>query len=201
MSAARLGVLSVALLAACGPEHGPEQKTVPPEAAGANGHAVAKPVVDAARLSAADTDTSNWLTYGRTYDEQRFSPLKQITNRNVGQLKLAWHYDLDAAHRGQESTPLVVDGVMYVTSAWSKVFALDPATGKQLWVFDPAVPGKAGVNGCCDVANRGVAAWNGKVYVGTYDGRLIAPDLVSPYRLCREVGRSLHSRCYTRVTT
>jgi len=130
--------------------------------------------VDAARLTAADADTANWLTYGRTYDEQRFSPLKQINPGNVDQLKLAWHYDLDAAHRVQESTPVVVDGVMYVTTAWSKVFALEASTGKQIWAFDPAVPGSSGIKGCCDVANRGVAFWKGKVYVGTFDGRLIA---------------------------
>ena len=116
------------------------------------------------------------MTYGRTYDEQRFSPLNQITADNVGQLKLAWHVDLDAAHRAQESTPVIVDGVMYVTTAWSKVFALDAATGKQLWAFDPMAQGPAGFKACCDVPNRGVAVWNGKVYVGTIDGRLIALD-------------------------
>ncbi len=134
------------------------------------------PKVDAARLTAADADKANWLTYGRTYDEQRFSPLKQINPASVSQLKLAWHHDLDAAHRVQESTPLIVDGVMYVTTAWSKVLALDPGTGRQLWMFDPAVPGNTGVKGCCDVGNRGVAFWSGKVYVGTFDGRLIALD-------------------------
>ncbi|HEV7444456.1 MAG TPA: PQQ-dependent dehydrogenase, methanol/ethanol family [Steroidobacteraceae bacterium] len=156
MDALRQGAVSlVVVLSACGAQH---------------------PPVDAARLTAADGDTANWLTYGRTYDEQRFSPLKQINTQSVRQLKLAWHYDLDAAHRVQETTPLIVDGVMYVTSAWSKVFALDPATGRQIWAFDPAVPGITGVKGCCDVANRGVAFWNGKVYVGTFDGRLIALD-------------------------
>jgi alcohol dehydrogenase (cytochrome c)/quinohemoprotein ethanol dehydrogenase len=138
---------------------------------------VAKPAtVDAARLNAAHEDGANWLSYGRTYDEQRFSPLKKVDAGNVSQLKLAWHYDLDTAHRVQEATPLVIDGVMYVSSAWSKVFALDAATGKQIWAFDPKVPGKSGVDACCDVANRGVAAWNGKVFVGTLDGRLIALD-------------------------
>ena len=132
--------------------------------------------VDAARLTAAGDDAANWMSYGRTYDEQRFSPLKKIDAGNISQLKLAWHYDLDTAHRVQEATPLVIDGVMYVTSAWSKVFALDAATGKQIWAYDPKVPGTAGVNACCDVANRGVAAWNGKVFVGTLDGRLIALD-------------------------
>ncbi len=167
MNAGRLGAMClVVLVGGCGTAEHAAEAPPPP----------APPVVDEARLTAAGGDAGNWLTYGRTYDEQRFSPLRQISSENVGRLKLAWHHDLDAAHRVQESTPLVVDGVMYVTSAWSRVFALDPATGRQLWMFDPEVPGKTGVQGCCDVANRGVAFWKGKVYVGTFDGRLIALD-------------------------
>ena len=131
--------------------------------------------VNAARIAAADLAPGNWLTHGRTYSEQRFSPLKQINDQNISQLKLAWSYDLDT-HRGQEATPLVVDGVMYFTSAWSKVFALNAATGTLLWSYDPQVPGEWGVNVCCDVVNRGVAIWEGKVFVGTLDGRLIALD-------------------------
>ena len=132
--------------------------------------------VDAARLIAADTEPGNWMSPGRTYDEQRFSPLRKIEAANVKQLGLAWFYDLDAAHRGQESTPLVIDGVMYITTAWSKVFALDAKSGAPLWTFDPKVPGRVGVNACCDAVNRGVAAWQGRVYLGTLDGRLIALD-------------------------
>lgn len=183
MHAARFGALSLAaLLTACGSKSTDSPTSSANTASSASGVAtVATPraAVNAARILAADREPGNWMTYGRTYDEQRFSPLKQINDRNVGQLQLAWHYDLDAAHRVQESTPIVVDGVMYVTSAWSKVFALDPASGKELWVFDPAVPGTTGVKGCCDVANRGVAVWDGKVYIGTFDGRLIALDAAS----------------------
>ncbi|HVN09972.1 MAG TPA: PQQ-binding-like beta-propeller repeat protein, partial [Patescibacteria group bacterium] len=115
------------------------------------------------------------MTTGRTYSEQRFSPLKAIDEKNVSQLALAWSYTLDT-RRGQESTPLVVDGTMYFTTAWSKVVALNAATGAPLWTYDPKVPPEWAVNACCDVVNRGVAAWNGKVYVGTLDGRLIALD-------------------------
>ena len=93
-----------------------------------------------------------------------------------GSSALAWSYDLDTPHRVQEATPLVIDGVMYVTSAWSKLFALDARTGKEIWRFDPKVPGEAGVKACCDVGNRGAAAWNGKIYIGTLDGRLVAVD-------------------------
>jgi quinohemoprotein ethanol dehydrogenase len=135
--------------------------------------------VDAARIEAADREPGNWLTYGRTYDEQRFSPLRQLDAGNVKGLGLAWSFDLPTAHRGQESTPLVIDGVMYVTGAWSKVFALDARNGVLKWAYDPQVPGAAGANACCDVVNRGVAAWHGKVYVGTLDGRLVALDAAS----------------------
>ena len=131
--------------------------------------------VDAARMNNADRDAANWLSYGRTYSEQRFSPLTKITSNNAKQLGLAWFADLDT-NRGQEATPLVIDGVMYVSTAWSLVKAYDAATGKLLWSYDPEVPKELGVEGCCDVVSRGVAAWNGKIYVGTFDGRLVALD-------------------------
>ena len=131
--------------------------------------------VDGARLLAADNEPGNWMSYGRTYNEQRFSPLDKINLQNAGQLGLVWSYDLDTA-RGQEATPIVVDGVMYVSTAWSKVKALDAKTGALLWAYDPKVDGSWGPKACCDVVNRGVAVWKGKVYVGTLDGRLVALD-------------------------
>ena len=138
--------------------------------------------VNESRIVNADREPGNWMTYGRTYDEQRFSPLNQINDRDVSQLGLAWYYDLDT-NRGQEATPIIVDGVMYFTSAWSKVFALNAATGQLLWSYDPKVPGNWAVNACCDVVNRGVAAWNGKIFVGTLDGRLIALDATTGRRI------------------
>ncbi len=126
-----------------------------------------------AQIVHADDQAGNWLTHGRTYSEQRFSPLKQINDHNTARLGLAWYFDLDT-NRGQEATPLVVDGIMYFTSAWSKVFAVNGATGALLWSYDPKVPKQWGVNACCDVVNRGVAIRQGKVYVGALDGRLIA---------------------------
>ncbi|HEY3656957.1 MAG TPA: PQQ-dependent dehydrogenase, methanol/ethanol family [Steroidobacteraceae bacterium] len=156
-------------LGACG------RTQTPPAAAP---QAAPKPAaaVDAVRLTAADHEPGNWMSSGRTYSEQHFSPLRKIDAGNVKQLGLAWSYDLDTAHRGQESTPLVIDGVMYVTSAWSKVFALDAKTGAPIWTYDPKVPGRAAINACCDVVNRGAAAWKGRIYSGTLDGRLIALD-------------------------
>src|SRR5699024_4342029 len=76
----------------------------------------------------------------------------------------------------QEATPLVIDGVIYFTSAWSKAFALDARTGEELWRFDPEVPGETAQHACCDVVNRGLGAWGDNVYLGTLDGRLIALD-------------------------
>src|SRR4029079_14800490 len=116
-----------------------------------------------------------WMSTGRTYGEQRFSPLKQIDASNVGELGLAWFGDLKVP-RAQESTPIFVDGVLYVTTAWSNVRAYDARTGALRWSFDAKVPGEWGTYACCDVVNRGVAVWDGKVYVGTLDGRLVALD-------------------------
>jgi PQQ-dependent dehydrogenase (methanol/ethanol family) len=129
--------------------------------------------VNAAAIEAADQRPGVWLTHGRTYSEQRYSPLKQITGGNVTNVGLAWYEELDT-NRGMEATPIVVDGVMYVTSAWSVVYALDAKTGERKWTYDPKVDRARGVAACCDVVNRGVALWEGKVYAGTIDGRLVA---------------------------
>lgn len=123
----------------------------------------------------AESRPQNWPGYGRTYSEQRYSPLSQIDRGNVSRLKLAWYQDFDT-NRGQEGTPLVVDGVMYATTNWSKIRAMYAATGKLLWSYDPKVPGNIAAKGCCDTVNRGAAYWKGKVYLGTFDGRLIALD-------------------------
>jgi len=128
--------------------------------------------VDTKQLLAAD-GAADWLSYGHGYAEQRFSPLKQIDSRNASRLGLAWYADLDTA-RGQEATPLAIDGVLYTTTAWSMVKAFDAKTGTLLWSFDPGVHREKGYDACCDVANRGVAAYKGLLYVGTLDGRLIA---------------------------
>ncbi len=131
--------------------------------------------IDQARLLGADKDVDNWLEYGRTYAEQRYSPLTQVNDGNVARLGLAFSVPLDT-RRGQEATPIVVDGVMYFSTAWSKVMAVNAATGQVLWKYDPKPVGAQGAEACCDVVNRGVAVWNGKVYVGTIDARLVALD-------------------------
>jgi len=125
-----------------------------------------------------NVEAENWLTHGRTYSEWRHSPLKQINTSNINQLELVWSYELKS-DRGVESTPIVVDGTMYVTGPWSVVSALNAATGEELWVYDPEVPKETASFACCDVVNRGVSFWQGKVYLGSLDGRLIAIDAQS----------------------
>ncbi|HEX3982684.1 MAG TPA: PQQ-dependent dehydrogenase, methanol/ethanol family [Acidisoma sp.] len=134
--------------------------------------------VDATRLDAADSpaNAGQWSSYGRDYSEQRFSPLKQIDVGNVGRLGLAWYADLVERGGSYETTPIEVGGVIYVTAPWSKVYAFDASTGKQLWKYDPKVPGAWAVKLCCGIVNRGVAVWKNKVIWGTLDGRLIAVD-------------------------
>ncbi len=131
--------------------------------------------LDAERLKQADQEVSNWLAHGRTYDEQRFSPLDQINSGNISGLGLAWAFDTNHS-RGLEASPIVIDGVMYSTGNWSVVYANDAKTGELIWQFDPQVDKAWAVHACCDVVNRGVAVWKGKVYVGTLDGYLVAVD-------------------------
>jgi quinohemoprotein ethanol dehydrogenase len=120
-------------------------------------------------------DAADWTTYGRTSDEQRFSPLSQINEQNVAQLGLVWSRELGTS-RGLEATPLVSNGVIYTTGEWSVAYALDAKSGEILWTFDPKVPRARGRFICCDVVNRGVALYHDKVFLGTLDGRLIALD-------------------------
>jgi PQQ-dependent dehydrogenase (methanol/ethanol family) len=134
--------------------------------------------VDHARLTGAEGDTGNWLMYGRTYDDHRFSPLTQINEQTIARLSLLWSRELGTT-RGLEATPLVDNGVIYTTGSWSVVYALDAKTGNVRWTYDPAVPRTRAFFICCDVVNRGVALYRGKVYVGTLDGRLIAIDAQS----------------------
>ena len=154
----RLRVLALAALlplAACGKHQSPP---------------VTEGVTDA---MIANPPEGEWLTYGGDYNEKRFSALTQITDQNAAQLGLAWSADLETA-RGQEATPLMHDGVLYVSTAWSMVKAYDAKTGALKWSYDPKVPRDTLVRACCDAVNRGVALYGDKVYVGTLDGRLVA---------------------------
>ena len=158
-------------------------------------HAQVEPAADSVTSQVANVDTDRiktasageeWLSYGGTYDEQRHSSLTQVNTENVADLGVAWTYEL-STNRGVEATPIVVDGVMYVTSSWSIVHALDAKTGEELWVYDPDVDRSVGVNACCDVVNRGVAVYEGKVFVGVIDGRLEAVDAETGERIWSKV--------------
>jgi glucose dehydrogenase len=132
-------------------------------------------LIDDERIKNADLEPGNWLAYGRTYEEQRFSPLESVNRSNVSRLGLAWAVDMRST-RALEATPIVVDGMMFLSSEWSRVHALDAVTGEEIWFYDPEVPGEWARKACCDVVNRGVAVYKGRVYVASLDGRLIALD-------------------------
>ncbi len=165
-------VLLSLIVSACQRQETPERPVAEPEMRAEPGGVA---WVDAQRIRNADAEPGNWLAHGRTWSEQRFSPLDDINRSNVGELGLAWHFDLDT-NRGQQASPIVVDGVMYTTSAWSKVQVLDAATGQLKWQYDPEVSKEWDVKSCCGVQNRGAAVWKGRVFIGTIDGRLIALD-------------------------
>jgi len=131
----------------------------------------------------ASDDGSNWLLNGRTFDSAHFSPLKQINDQNISKLGLAWYMDVDSA-MGIVSEPIVVDGIAYVSAPQSKVYAVDAATGKLIWKFDPKVRLDQALNGSYSArTNAGVAVWEGKVFVGTGDCRLIGIDAATGKQL------------------
>jgi quinohemoprotein ethanol dehydrogenase len=152
--------------------------------------------VDGQYIVANATDTRSWPSHGLDYAETRFSKLAQINIDNARQLGLVWSYDLEST-RGIEATPLVVGGVMYVSAAWSVVHAIDARTGKKIWTYDPEVPREEGFKGCCDVVNRGVALDRGKVFVGAFDGRLIALDAATGKKVWEQDTIIDRSRFYT----
>lgn len=132
--------------------------------------------IDDERLVQADQTPEEWLSYGRNYEENRFSPLDQINKTTIDSLGLAWSFKL-GSRRGLEATPLVANGIMYFTGTWSKAYAVDARKGELVWEYDPKVPKEYGEKVCCDVINRGVAIYGGLIYLGTLDGRLIALDI------------------------
>jgi len=136
--------------------------------------------IDKERLLAADQHPQDWISLGGNFKQQHYSPLSSINAENLGKLGLAWSYDARSrrgrVQRGLEATPIVVDGVLYTSGAWGVVYALDAKTGKEIWRYDPEVDGNYARRACCDVVNRGVQVWKGKVYVGVLDGFLVCLD-------------------------
>ena len=170
-------VLSLSFFALAGALVACAERSVPVEPVAESAAPSVAPVelVDAARIIKADTTPGEWLSHGRTYSEQRFSPLSQINEDTIADLGLAWYADLPTK-RGIETTPLMANGKLYATGSWGHVLAYDARKGNLLWHFDPKVPKDYGRHACCDVVNRGVALWGTNVYAASLDGRLRALD-------------------------
>jgi quinohemoprotein ethanol dehydrogenase len=134
--------------------------------------------IDQERLN--NRAAEDWLTLGGNEQMQHYSPLNNINASNVQALGFAWEYDattiIGNVPRGLEATPIVADGIMYTSGAWGAVYALDAKTGKQRWIYKPEVDASYARRACCDAVNRGLAVWEGKVYVGTLDGFLVCLD-------------------------
>jgi quinohemoprotein ethanol dehydrogenase len=131
--------------------------------------------IDASRLGAIDREPGAWLTAGRDGQRTYYSPLDRVNAANVKDLGFAWQFKTDT-FRGLEATPIVVDGVMFTSGNWGIVYALDASTGRLLWSFDPHADGQVARFAGNDAVNRGVAVWQGKVYVVSLDCRAFALD-------------------------
>jgi alcohol dehydrogenase (cytochrome c) len=127
------------------------------------------------RLLRATENPNDWLIYGGNYSGTWFTPLKQIDTTNVSKLAPAWAFSMGAVG-GQDGIAVVNNGIMYITSAWSKLFALDAKTGSLLWMYEADLPENISAVLCCDVVNRGVAVLGDRVFWATLDGHLLALD-------------------------
>ena len=137
--------------------------------------AAAVPVTTSDLMNAAG-NTSDWLMYSRSYDGHRYVELHQITPANVHRLQAAWIFPTGGENGGLEATPLIHDGVIYMSADESRVFAIDARSGIKIWGFDPKLGSDLKRIYCCGSNNRGVALHGGLVIVGTMDARLIALD-------------------------
>lgn len=142
--------------------------------------ATAAPVAAVAELSEGNPE--EWFTAGRDGGGTYFSPLSDINTKNVSELGFAWERKL-GTRRGIEATPVIIQGVMYFSGLFGRVYALKAGTGEELWTYDPQIDGQYGRYACCDAVNRGVAVWNGRVYVGSLDGYLHAIDAKTGKRI------------------
>ena len=130
-------------------------------------------VTDDDLLSAA-SNNAEWLTYGRTYDSTRFSPLSEIKPANVNRLRPVWAFSTGGQLGGLEATPLVHDGVIYTSADYARVFAIDARTGVMKWSYEPEYDDALEAKLCCGPVNRGLAIYGDLVYVTTLDARLVA---------------------------
>ena len=132
--------------------------------------------VTSKRLINAESEPENWLTYYGNYKSWRYSPLEEVHTGNINKLAPVWAFETGITDGGMQCAPIVVDGVMYVTSAWNNVFALKADTGERLWTYSYEVDDKAGIPGLYGTWNRGVAVWQDLVFMGTLDNHLVAID-------------------------
>ena len=153
-------------------------------------------LIDDERIIKAESEPGNWIAHGRTYEEQRFSPLSKINKGSVSNLGLAWYKDM-GTNRALEATPIVVDGIMFFTSTWSRVYAVEAKTGETIWSFDPEVPGEWARKACCDIVNRGVAVYQGKVFFASLDGRLFSLNAETGEKIWEVDTITDRSRAYT----
>src|SRR5258706_10467186 len=126
----------------------------------------------------ADKDSENWLLYGRDYQTTRYSPLTQVNRDNVKKLTPVWNLSFGVLE-GQDSQAVAVNGMVYVTTSFNKVIAVDGTTGRVAWKYERELPGDVFPKLCCDVVNRGVAGSKNKVYLGTLDAHIVALDNAS----------------------
>jgi quinohemoprotein ethanol dehydrogenase len=165
LAPAALGLVMATFLAACA------QQKAPATAAAL----VPAGQVDLDRLQAVDREPGSWLASGRDAGKTHYSPLDAINRDTVGRLGFAWEFQTGTS-RGMQATPVMIDGVLYTSGVAGRVYALDAATGKLKWQFEPQVDLKNARSACCDLVNRGIAVWKGKIYVGAFDGQLYSLD-------------------------
>jgi quinohemoprotein ethanol dehydrogenase len=160
-------------LGACGEPAATDETASAASGAGASAPAYA--AIDRERLLSVADEPGQWLTSGRDFGKTHYSPLTDINKETAARLGFAWSYETGTT-RGLEATPTVVDGVMYTSGTTGRVYALRADTGEELWKFDPESDGQVNRWTCCDEVNRGVAVWDGVVYVASLDGRMFGLD-------------------------
>ena len=171
--------IGIGLLCSCGTN----ESTAPPDPQIVAPGPTAGLVDDQRVINASTAEPGSWLAYGQTFEEQRFSSLDQINRETVGNLGLTWLKQFDVRHRMQ-NTPLVIDGVMYVSDPWNVTYALDATNGAEIWRFDPEVDRASVRYACCNgPMTRGLAVYLGRVYLATFDARVIAIDAATGTRV------------------
>ena len=184
-----IAILTTLMVASCAQNAQNAQNAI-------SGHAPRFGNIDRARLLNIDSEPGQWLTTGRDIGHTHHSPLTAINKTSATRLGFAWNYDTGTT-RGMEATPIVVDGVLYTSGPTGRVYALHADTGREIWKFDPQSDGQVNRWACCDEVNRGVAVWQGMVYVAALDGRLFGLDAATGAKRWEVDTVVDHNRGYT----